>query len=68
MSQYGDSQDVDLDAGNVVDPANGSSFSTSAVTFENAGSVSLSRPAARDAGVSIEQSMTQGAQFFDLSP
>ena len=68
MSQYRDSQDVDMDAGSVVDSANGRSFSTSAVNFEIAGSVSLSRPAARDAGVSIAQSMTQGAQFFELSP
>ena len=56
-----------MDAGSVVDSANGRSFSTSAVNFEIAGSVSLSRPAARDAGVSIVQSMTQGTQFFELS-
>ena len=68
MSQYGDSQDVDMDVGSVVDAANGRSFSNSAVNFEIAGSVSLSRPAARDAGVSIVQSMTQGTQFFELSP
>ena len=68
MSQYRDSQGVDMDAGIVVDSADGGSFSTCAVNFENTGCVSLSRPAARDTGVSIVQSMTQGAQFFELSP
>ena len=48
MSQYRDSHDVDMDVGTVVDSADGGSFSISAVNFENAGSVILSRPAARD--------------------
>ena len=67
MPQDRDSKDVDMDAGTAVDSTDGGSFSISAVNLENTDSVSLSLDA-RNAGAGVVHAMTQGTQFFELSP